>query len=152
MSRSIGRLIAILYRKSQIYMNMSLKKHGITSAEQPVLSYLYSKDGVTQDKISSHLNIDKAATARAVQSLMEKGYVIKEKDKEDKRCNRIFLTERSLEIESDIKEGLMGWSKFLTEDMDKESSDFVYSSLEKMVEKIDETDFKEKWRDKNGDS
>jgi len=55
----------------------------ITSAEQPFLTSLYIRNGATQDDISSHLNIDKAATTRVIQSLMEKGYVTKEKDPND---------------------------------------------------------------------
>jgi len=36
----------------------------------------------------------------------------------------------------------------LTEDMDEESKDAVYSALENMVLKVEKTDFKQKWRDK----
>lgn len=148
MPRSIGRLISILYRKNQVYMNMTLKEYGITSAEQPFLTCLYSRNGATQDEISCYLNIDKAATTRAIQSLMEKGYVTKEKDPNDKRCNRINITDKAEEVKENIKERLGEWSAFLTEDMDEESKDAVYSALENMVLKVEKTDFKQKWRDK----
>ena len=148
MPRSIGRLISILYRKNQVYMNIALKKYGITSAEQPFLTSLYIRNGATQDDISSHLNIDKAATTRVIQSLMEKGYVTKEKDPNDKRCNRIYTTSKADDIKLEIIQQLWNWNDFLTEDMDEDSKDFVYSALENMVLKVESTDFKKKWRDK----
>ncbi|MDD4574200.1 MAG: MarR family winged helix-turn-helix transcriptional regulator, partial [Sphaerochaeta sp.] len=62
--QSIGRLIAILHRKSQIFTNKALKEFSLTSAEYPFLFALYHKEGQTQEELSSYLYIDKAATAR----------------------------------------------------------------------------------------
>lgn len=63
---SIGRLIAILHRQSQIYINCTLKKFNITSAEYSFLLYLYKKNGATQDEMSTYMYIDKSATNRAI--------------------------------------------------------------------------------------
>ena len=96
MKRSVGRLISILYRKNKIYLNAAMKPLNITTAEQPILMYLYRHDAVTQEEISAYLQVDKALTTRTVQSLLEKGLVTKEKDEKDKRCNKISLTQKRL--------------------------------------------------------
>ena len=85
MKKSIGRLISILHRQAQVYINHALKDYNITSAEHPILLYLWKHNGASQDEISSFLYIDKAATARGIKSLEEKGYVTKSKDNLDKR-------------------------------------------------------------------
>ncbi len=85
MKRSVGRLISILYRKNQIYLNAAMKPLNITTAEQPILMYLYRHNAVTQEEISTYLQVDKALTARTVQSLIKKGLVTKEKDEKDKQ-------------------------------------------------------------------
>jgi DNA-binding MarR family transcriptional regulator len=74
MKSSVGRLVSILYRKNQVYLNGVLKPLNITAAEVPVLIHLFGRDGISQEELSSFLVIDKAATARVVQSLLDKGF------------------------------------------------------------------------------
>lgn len=142
MKNSIGRLISILHRQSQIYINCVLKEYGITSAEYAFLLYLYKKDGITQDDLSTYLYIDKSATARAIKSLEEKGYIIRSKDSIDKRCNRVYLTEKAKAHEDEIKKRILKWSQFLTEDMDEETINMTFTLLEGMVEKVERTKLK----------
>ena len=142
MKNGIGRLISILHRHSQIYINHALKEFGITSAEYIFLLYLYREDGLTQEEISSYISIDKAATARAIQSLKEKGYVIKAKDDMDKRCNRVFLTEKAKNNENEIRRRVWRWSDFLTEGIDEETTDTVLKALEQMAYKAEQANLK----------
>ncbi len=142
MKTSIGRLVSILHRQAQIYINHALKEFDITSAEYAFLLYLYRKDGITQDELSSYLYIDKAATARAIRSLEKKGYVIKDKDDIDKRCNRILLTDKAKECKDEIRKRIWRWSEFLTEDMDVETKDMIIAVLENMAEKVERTNLK----------
>ncbi len=136
--KSPGRLISILYRKGQVYKNFYLKKHNITASEQPFLNALYHKDGVSQDLLCKYLYMDKASTARVIQSLIKKGFVTKEKDKNDKRINRIYLTEKGKNSQSDVFEVLDAWSAILTNNMTQEEKDLAYSCLERMVENVEE--------------
>ncbi|MBE6043031.1 MAG: MarR family transcriptional regulator [Clostridium thermopalmarium] len=142
LKRNLGRLMSILHRQSQIYINYSLKKFNISSAEYSFLMYLYRNNGATQDELSSYLYIDKAATARAIKSLEEKGYVIKSKDNLDKRYNRVYLTNKAIAYKDKIREAVWGWNKLLTKDIDPQDLDLIVSSLEKMVSTVENTDIK----------
>jgi len=104
--------------------------------------YLYRNNGATQDELSSYLYIDKAATARAIKSLEEKGYVIKSKDNLDKRYNRVYLTNKAIAYKDKIREAVWGWNKLLTKDIDPQDLDLIVSSLEKMVSTVENTDIK----------
>ncbi len=53
MQRSIGRLVSILYRKNQVYLNLVLKPINITAAELPILLHLYEDDHVSQEELST---------------------------------------------------------------------------------------------------
>jgi len=141
LKRSFERLLSILHRQTQVYLNYSLKEFGITSAECSFLLYLYKNDGATQDEMSCYLYIDKAATARAIQSLEHKGFVIKYEDQSDKRFNRIFLTDRAKAHKEEIWRRIKRWGEFLTEGIDQETADVVINTLEKMVEKVESTNF-----------
>lgn len=143
MDRSIGRLVSILHRQSQIFINHALKDFKITSSEHAFLFYLYHNDGITQEDLSSYLYIDKSATARAIKSLELKDYVTRNKDLEDKRVNRVYLTDKAKKNIPIIKERVLQWSQFLTEDLDEKTSDFIFSTLEDMVNKVKCSDFKD---------
>lgn len=93
-------------------------------------------------KLSTHLYIGKSATARAIKSLETKGYVIKNKDENDKRINRIFLTDKAKNLQEDIKQHIFYWSEFLLKDIDEESMEFFYKILENMVDKVEKTNLK----------
>lgn len=137
MQKSIGRFMSILHRQSQIYMNSVLKDFEITSAEYSFLLYLYRNDGVTQEELSTYLYIDKSATARAIKSLEEKGYVIRNKDSVDKRFNHVCLTDKANKYREEIRQRIFHWSEFLTEDLDQETLENLYTILENMVKKVE---------------
>lgn len=142
MKKSIGRLISILHRQAQVYINHALKDYNITSAEHPILLYLWKHNGASQDEISSFLYIDKAATARVIKSLEEKGYVTKSKDNLDKRINHVSLTKKAeLNIE-DIAERVNHWSDIITGNYDENTKEYIYSILEDMVDTVEHTDLK----------
>ena len=142
MEKAIGRLVSILYRQSQVYFNCILKEFDITSAEYSLLLYLYKKDGITQDDLSTYLYIDKSAIARAIKSLEQKGYVIRDKDDVDKRFNRVYLSEKAKLYKDEIRKRIWTWSEFLTEGLDEETVDMALSVLQKMVDKVACTNFK----------
>ena len=141
-NRSVGRLVSILYRKNQVYLNMVLKPYNITASELPVMTYLFGHDGASQEEMSTYLMIDKAATARAIQSLSEKGYLRKEKDPEDQRANRITLTAAAMALEGEIRGHLQAWSGFLTDGLDETAVNTMFEVLERMVQKVETKDLK----------
>jgi len=134
--QNIGRLIAILHRQCQIFTNKALKEFSLTSAEYPSLLALYHREGQTQDELSSYLYIDKAAITRIIKSLVAKGFVIKKQDLQDKRCNRIFLTEKAKRKQEDIHKRVMQWNAFITESLDGEAYLNTYNALQKMVNQV----------------
>ena len=142
MKRSVGRLISILYRKNQIYLNSVMKPLNISTAEQPILMYLYRHNAVTQEEISAYLQVDKALTARTIQSLLEKGLVTKEKDEQDKRCNKISLTQKGFDMREAMVDKFVGWNKIMLEGMDESKRELLFELLEEMVEKTEQYDLK----------
>jgi len=138
--QNIGRLIAILHRQSQICINKSLKELSLTSAEYPSLLALYHREGQTQEELSSYLYIDKAAIARIIKSLLTKGFVIKKQDAQDKRCNRIFLTEKAKQQQEDIHKRVIQWNAFITESLDQETYLNTNNTLQRMVDQVNKID------------
>ncbi len=111
MNESLGRLVAILHRRNIAYLNTALKPFGITSAEVGVLRMLYLQEDRSQEELSLTLTIDKAAIARAVKSLEQKGYVRRISDERDRRCNRLFLTAKAKRLQDKIEPVIDQWNE-----------------------------------------
>ncbi|MBE5960863.1 MAG: MarR family transcriptional regulator [Lachnospiraceae bacterium] len=131
-----GRLISILYRKGLSYWGQALKEHEISSAEYPILITLNKKDGITQEEIASQFDMDKSAITRVVRSLLDKGFIEREKDEDDRRCNRIYLTKKGHASKEPILKGMKELSQIATKDVDPDEMEVVSRVLSKMVENI----------------
>lgn len=107
---TIGKWISIVNRQSQVYINRELKEYGFNSSEYIYLLNLYEEDGISQEKLSSKVIINKAATARAIDKLERLGYVRRKKDERDKRANKIYISERGLEIKDIIIKKFNYWN------------------------------------------
>ncbi|PKM52296.1 MAG: MarR family transcriptional regulator [Firmicutes bacterium HGW-Firmicutes-7] len=132
----MGRWISVLYRQFQSFINHALKDLDISSSEYAFLLTLYYREGVSQETLSSHLYIDKAATARAINLLESKGYVIRKKDEVDRRKNRIYITEKGLSVKGDLKKALNEWNEIITEGLDSKTIEQLSYNLREMSLKV----------------
>ena len=146
MDNSVGRLVSILYRKNQVYLNEALKELGLTASELPIIIYVLKHEGVSQEEMAQFLSIDKAAIARAVDTLLEKGLVQKEKDELDRRANKITVTEVGKKKEFALNQRLLYWTQYLTKDIEEKDVDTMYRVLNIMVDKLEHKDCREIWR------
>ena len=126
---------SVLYRQFQIYINNNTKDLGIGASEYIFIMEIYRNDNISQEELSKNLIIDKAATARAIKSLEEKEYIIRKKDKKDKRTNRIELTKKVIEIKDRLSKLLEEWGDTVTKDMDKETIELVLGIIKEMSKK-----------------
>jgi len=132
MKESMIRIITVLFRKSQSYLSVLLNKYNLTAAEQPFFAALQKCDGITQDELSALISVDKSATARTVKSLEEKGYVTRVQDEQDKRQNRVFLTDAARECWPNVQRELMRFNELLTQNIDADNLGIVYTALKQM--------------------
>ncbi|MBQ9933694.1 MAG: MarR family transcriptional regulator, partial [Ruminiclostridium sp.] len=91
-------------------------------------------EGYTQEELTAHVGVDKAATARAVRSLEEKGYVTRIQDPQDKRQNRVYPTESAKEIAPMVRKELYKINLALTKSFTEEESQQIYDLLARMEE------------------
>ena len=124
--------ISVLYRQFQIYINNNTKDLQISASEYIFLMEMYKNDNMSQEQLSKNLIIDKSATARAIKSLEEKEYIIRKKDDNDKRTNRIKLTKQGIEIKDRLSNLLEEWNNEITSDIDKNLLNTVIDTINKM--------------------
>ena len=131
---SIGRMLGYLHRQAQRYFYREFSKLGLGSGTHVFLMLLHHHDGVTQQELTEKLHFDKAHTTRAIQKLIELGYVKKEKNPNDLRAYRIHLTKKAQEIVPQVKKVLCSWSDILSKNFSQEEKRSAMELLQKMTE------------------
>lgn len=117
MNESIGKLTAAIHRNLQIVLNRKLKDISIRSGQHDFFYVISRYEGITQKELSEWLYISKSTTAKAVKNLMDHGYVRKEKDTEDNRYDRLYLTEKGKQISAQMQETFMEVVEITTRDL-----------------------------------
>jgi DNA-binding MarR family transcriptional regulator len=142
--RDFGRIISFLYRKGLVHVKAALKKFNLSAGEQPFFMLLRCYDGATAEELCSILEIDKAAAARVIKSLEEKGFVKRIRGMEDKRQNKLFLTAKARRQFGGIDAALSEWNAVMTDGIDENDLKTVFKSLLKMQENINNMGSSEK--------
>lgn len=138
MDKSIGRMITLLSRKCQSYLSRELNKYNLTSAEQPFFMVLQRCEGITQDDLTAMVCVDKSATARAVKSLEEKGFLIRVQDQNNRRQNRIYPTEKAKQMGEDVRKELLHFNDLLIQGILPQTTEDVYFALQKMERNLED--------------
>ena len=78
--------------------NRRVKAVGLTRSQWHVLYLLHEHDGQTQTEIADHLAMAKPPVGKIVDRLEEDGWIERRDDPQDRRANRVFLTEKVLPL------------------------------------------------------
>lgn len=133
---NIGKYISQLHRKGNVFINRELSKYDLSVGQFMFLLDLYMKDGKNQEEISDNLKIDKGTTARAIKKLEEQGFVIRIKNENDKRSNKIYLTDKAKEIKENVFDILDDWNHKISMILTKEEEKTMKNILKKVCENI----------------
>jgi len=100
----------LLTQVSQGYRHLCdrlMEQIGMHRAPAFLLCCLFLQDGLTQSELSEQLSIQGASVTQALQRMEEAGWVRRERDAEDNRLVRVYLTEKGREKERSITEQFM---------------------------------------------
>ena len=128
----IGKYISLIHRKGTCFITKEVSKFGIGSGQIMFLMQLYRKDGICQEELSENLHIDKGTTCRAIKKLEEEGFLIRSRDENDKRAYKLYLTEKSKEMEENIKNILYDWERHISKGLSKKEAEILFSILKKI--------------------
>lgn len=80
----------------QVFDQELRKNFGITYGQWKIIIILVNNDdGLTQKEIADKLGLEGATLIPIIDKLEKDGYVVRKVDKNDRRNNRIFLTEKT---------------------------------------------------------
>jgi DNA-binding MarR family transcriptional regulator len=121
-----------MHRLTMSCVANGLKEHNVGSGQAMFLLELFHCDGIRQEELSKHLNIDGANTTRAIKKLVQEGYVERRPDPEDGRAQRIFLTERAFQLKPQLFDVLSDCEQTLLEGLSAEERKLFISLVKRI--------------------
>ncbi|MCM3634968.1 MarR family winged helix-turn-helix transcriptional regulator [Paenibacillus camelliae] len=81
----------------------SLRELNLYVGQDNLLSRLWVGDGITQMQLCEHLKCEPPTITNMVKSLEQNGFIYRERDKQDARVMRIYLTDIGKELEKPVE-------------------------------------------------
>lgn len=82
--------------------NFKLASIGLTKEQWSILVLLWENDGVSQQLLAERSYRDRGSITRLIDNLEKEALVERKTDKNDRRLNLIFLTEKGKEIQQKV--------------------------------------------------
>ncbi|MEF2955254.1 MAG: MarR family transcriptional regulator [Blautia sp.] len=123
-------------RKAHLCAGKIVEKYHLSLAEEPFFMAITFHDGATQEELTEVVGVDKAMTTRVIHSLVKKGLVKKIPDTEDRRCNRIYQTEKMKAITASVTKELHLLDQQFTAGIENDILDTFVQTLSVLEENI----------------
>lgn len=135
-SESFGKYISAINRHAQIIINQKLKDTDIKSGQYVFFYFIYHNEGITQKELSEKLKIGKATTTKAIKNLLESGYIKREEDALDKRCFRLYLTDKGKETSPFLTATFKDMENIYSSGFDEQEKEYILSILKKIFDNV----------------
>lgn len=133
-TRDILRYITRLEQQRRRYLNEHLREKKLHGSMFMVLMFLEKEPGASQDDLSTFLGIDKSGVARICCKLEDLCYIRRERSRDDRRQNKLYLDESGRDLLPIIRSLLQHWRKTVTAGMDEHDQKELLKQLERMMD------------------
>lgn len=86
-------------------LELSKRKRGpgsFSSTEEMAIHLIRHNKGISQERLSSLLGVDKALVTRIIRKLVDDGYVERRQSESDKRAYELYPTEKAQELKDEM--------------------------------------------------
>lgn len=117
----IIRNFGVLYRTFLNYTSKHTVLLDLSFSDSVFLVNIGENQGISQEEIAVSLAIDKAAVARSVKNMEQKGYILVKKSAGDKRVKELYLSDTGRKLFQYVTDLNAKWLKHVFGDLDSES-------------------------------
>ena len=132
----IGKYIAVLFKYGANYITNRLKEFDdldFQKGQMFILHVLSDKEGISQQDIKNYFMLDKGGVAKSVKTLVEKGYIKRIRNENDKRAYKLYLTEEGKKLKAFVKKTVAEWNNIVEigiNDNDKKALREILAKME----------------------
>ena len=132
--QSLTKSASIISRGSNRFFDKALLPYGIGCGQQFFLGKIAEQEGISMYDLAKLGRFDKATVTRAVQKLVEMGYIKCETDENDRRIRHLYTTEAAEQLLEYLRRQSKEWEKILTNHLTNEEIDMVRSLMDKIAQ------------------
>lgn len=88
---SLGLLIHDVAHHLRVLIDRRVARFQLTRLKWQTLAILDRKDGITQTDLANRLDLEKSTVGRLLNRMELRGFIHRERDKNDRRITRIFI-------------------------------------------------------------
>jgi DNA-binding MarR family transcriptional regulator len=103
LDEKIGYLLIQIMKAHRGIAEQKFGEVGVHVGQEMILYKLWCENGVTQSQLADHICVEPPTITKMVQRMEASGLVERRPDPDDARVSRVYLTERSREIEAAIR-------------------------------------------------
>lgn len=134
--RSLGYQVRGCHRRFDRLLHASLSGHQLKAGYWYYLRVLWMGDGVTQKYLSDMTNVTENTTVALVNGMVADGLVERVRDTEDRRKQRIYLTQRGRALENDLMHYALDINRIASAGIDPKELAVCASVLTRMSENL----------------
>lgn len=129
------KYIDIAFRCSHQYRNDKFSNSDLKGNQCIYIKHICKNPGISQDKLSKIMYINKSSVTRQLANLEESGYVTRKIYDDDKRVINVFPTQKALDVLPTITQTLHDWNDYVASDFTEEESEVLCKLLERITDK-----------------
>ncbi|MCL7929210.1 MarR family winged helix-turn-helix transcriptional regulator [Halomonas llamarensis] len=133
------RLNNLADRISQALETLYAESYALNIAQWRVLAWLSHCDDLTAKKVCAYTNMDKARVSRAIQSLEDRGLIIRTPSQQDQRQHDLQLTDAGQALLNKLVPEAQAWEAQLVETLSvSEYRDLLHTmgKLERQLDRL----------------
>lgn len=128
---------SIIYRHGRIMHDKAIRQFGLTGQQMGYMRMIHNTPGMSQEELVRKMKIDKGAVAKSIRDMVDKGYVTRTQNKEDKRAYCLYLTDKAESICREADRQSSEFEKQLTEGMTSEEIELFGILLGKLIANLE---------------
>ena len=104
----------------------------LSLVEWRIIQVVRMFDDMTSSMIADHVQMDKGQLSRKIKGMIEKGLLIAELNDQDKRSQKLVLTQKSISLSKKIMTNMEERQKKLVEDISPQELELFYSMIDRL--------------------
>lgn len=129
----ISDLISIIYKSYKHYLIHQLSKLNVTPGQIPFIMELMHSKSLYQSDLTEKLLLSRAVTAKTLKKLDEKEIIEREIAEDNRRKNKVHLTEKGKEIAIKVDKIEKEWNSIVVNNFSNEFADFNEDELKEVL-------------------
>lgn len=101
---TVGQLLAQVCRMTGHHLRTHMERLGLHRGQGFALVHLWHHDGIPQRELSQAMHIRPASVTNMLQRMERDGWISRERDVEDQRLVRVFITRKAKALRKEARE------------------------------------------------